>query len=195
MAKYRSQLPQLEGGLFLTDGGIETTLVYHDGLELPHFAAFHLLGSDDGSAALRRYHRSHAEIAAAHGTSFVPESATWRASPDWLAKLGYPDDALARVNGEAIRLLETSRSPMPISGCVGPRGDGYDPGRVMTAEDAQAYHAPQVGVFAASAADLVSAITMTNVPEAIGVARAARAEGMPVVISFTVETDGRLPTG
>ena len=202
MARYRSALPQLTGDLFLTDGGIETTLVFHDGLDLPYFAAFDLLKHEDGRQALLRYFRSHASIASEYGVGFVLESATWRASADWGEKLGYSKEALADVNRQAIAMLEEVRAEyagkdtrMVISGCVGPRGDGYDPTHVMGEGEAQAYHAEQIRTFAATAADMVTAITMTNIPEAIGVTRAARAAGMPVVISFTVETDGTLPTG
>ncbi len=202
MAKYRNHLPQLEGGLFLTDGGIETTLIFQEGLELPFFAAFHLLRNEPGTVALRRYYRGHASIARARGVGFILESATWRASADWGAKLDYSAQALADANRKAIRLLhelrnelETDRSPMVISGCVGPRGDGYRPETVMTPDQAQSYHAPQIRVFAEHDVDLTTAITMTNSNEAIGIARAAKAEGLPAVISFTVETNGRLPTG
>ncbi len=202
MAKYRSRLPQLGGGLFLTDGGIETSLIFLDGLELPHFAAFDLLKDAKGSAALRNYYVPYATLARDAGQGFILESPTWRASPDWGRKLGYPDDKLAEANRQSIALMaelraefETSRSPMVISGCVGPRGDGYDPGQVMSPEEAQAYHAVQIGAFRDADADMVTAITMTNASEAIGVVRAAQAAGMPVAISFTLETDGRLPTG
>jgi S-methylmethionine-dependent homocysteine/selenocysteine methylase len=200
VGRYRSALPQLSGGLFLTDGGIETTLVFHDRFDLPYFAAFDLLKHERGRAALRRYYRSHTALARDHGVGFVLESATWRASADWGDKLGYSRDGLAQVNREAIEMLEAIReeyadTTMVISGCVGPRGDGYDPAHIMTEEEAERYHAEQIGVFAATAADMVTAITMTNVPEAIGVTRAARAAGMPVAISFTVEIDGHLPTG
>jgi S-methylmethionine-dependent homocysteine/selenocysteine methylase len=202
MAKYRHKLPQLSGGVFLTDAGIETTLIFHEGQDLPYFAAFHLLKDAVGVDVLRNYFRRHARIARDHGTGFILESATWRSSPDWAEKLGYSPEELDEANRRAIELLhelrdefETERSPMVISGCIGPRGDGYDPDHVMTAEDAQSYHADQARVFAEAGADMITAITMTNVPEAIGVTRAAQAEGMPVVISFTVETDGKLPTG
>jgi len=202
MARYRQRLPQLSGGLFLTDAGIETMLIFHEGLELPYFAAFHLLRSDDGTEALRNYYRPHAAIARDSGTGFILESATWRASPDWGDKLGYSADALDAANCKAIDILhelraefETKRWPMVISGCVGPRGDGYDPGTIMSADEAKAYHARQIRIFAEAGADQITAITMTNTSEAIGVTRAAMAEGIPVVISFTVETDGRLPTG
>jgi S-methylmethionine-dependent homocysteine/selenocysteine methylase len=202
MAKYRHRLPQLEGGLFLTDGGIETTLIFHDGLELPFFAAFHLLQDEKGTNALRQYFTRHASIARNNGVGFILESATWRASADWGTRLGYSPQALEHANRKAVELLhqlrrdlETERSPMVISGCIGPRGDGYRPEAVMSPQEAQAYHQAQVRALAGADADLVTAITMTNSNEAIGVARAARAEGMPFVISFTVETDGRLPTG
>jgi homocysteine S-methyltransferase len=195
-------LPQLRGGLFLTDGGLETTLIFHDKLDLPLFAAFVLLKDQVGRATLRRYYRSYLEIAAKEGLGFVLESATWRASPDWAAQLGITPDELELYNRDAIMLLRELRTEwanripqLVISGCVGPRGDGYDPGDVMTVAEAHAYHAPQIATYAAAGVDMVTAITMTNIPEAIGVVRAARDAARPVAISFTVETDGRLPTG
>lgn len=202
MNRYRSSLPQLTPQLFLTDGGIETTLIYHDGFELPEFAAFHLLRSAEGREALRRYFVSYAEIARRHGSGLILESATWRASIAWGRKLGYSAAQLVEVNREAIAMLEEIRAdyatpdtPVIISGCVGPRGDGYVPYDRMTSEEAERYHRPQVATFASTVADLVTAMTMNYAEEAIGVARAARAVGMPVAIAFTVETDGRLPTG
>lgn len=202
MARYREQLPQLGGELLITDGGIETTLIFHEGLDLPHFAAFHLLQSDEGTAALRRYFDAYAAIAREHGVGLVLESPTWRANPDWAQAIGYRPDELDQANRKAIALLEevrddheTHASPVVISGCVGPRDDGYAPGATMSANEAEAYHAKQVGVFSDSAADMVCAITMTYADEAIGVTRAARSAGMPVAISFTLETDGRLPSG
>jgi len=202
MTKYRQTLPQLGGGLFITDGGIETTLMFHDGLDLLHLAAFDLLRDPAGRAVLRRYFRDYAAIAKEHGRGMILESVTWRASADWGDRLGYSRTALAEANRQAIALLEEIREafevphrPMVISGCVGPRGDGYNPAEVMTAEEAEGYHGEQIATFAGTAADMVTAVTMTNIPEAIGVTRAAQAVGIPVVISFTVETDGRLPTG
>lgn len=202
MSYDRGSLPQLGGGLFLTDAGIETTLIYLEGLELPHFAAFDLLRDARGRKALRRYYERHIEIAKSAGVGFVLESPTWRSSPDWGEKLGYSKAALDAVNEEAIELMreleathETRTTPMVVSGCVGPRGDGYRPEAVMTPDEAEEYHSSQIRAFARAGADLVTAITMTNTHEAVGVARAAKAHGLPVVISFTLETDGRLPTG
>ena len=153
-------------------------------------------------ARLRAYFDRYVPLARQAGAGLLLESPTWRANPDWTAKLGLTDADTERINRDAIEFLEvvrrdheTDRAPMVISGCVGPRGDGYDPGSGMTADEAEAYHARQIGVLADTAADMITALTMTNVEEAIGVARAARAANIPVAISFTVETDGRLPTG
>lgn len=202
MALYREALPQLGGDLFLTDGGIETTLIFHEGLDLPDFAAFDLLRRPDGPAALRRYFERYVALARRFGMGLVLESATWRASADWGERLGYSEAALAQANRTAIRLLEDirathagARTPMVISGCLGPRGDGYVPGRSMSEDQAQDYHQAQIWIFADTATDMVAALTMTNVPEAVGIARAAAAQRMPVAISFTLETDGRLPSG
>lgn len=202
MTKYRHKLPLLDGGLFLTDGGIETTLIFHEGWTLPIGEAFVLLTTQRGRKALRDYFDRYVPLAIENGTGFLLESPTWRANPDWAEKVGYEKDALARINAGAIQLLEEVRQTyeseacrMPISGCIGPRGDGYAPGRIMSAQEAEDYHAWQVGVFAETNADLVSAITMTSSAEGLGVARAAKKAGMPSVISFTVETDGRLPSG
>ncbi len=201
-AKYRHRLPQLEGGVFLSDGGIETCLIFHEGWELPIGEAFTLMQSERGRTALRDYFDRYLPIAVERGAGFILESPTWRANPDWAAKIGCGCDKLAAINRASIDLMqeirakyETARTPIVISGCIGPRGDGYDPGALMSPAEAEDYHAWQAGVFASSGADCVSAITMTNVNEAIGVARAAKALHMPCVISFTLETDGRLPTG
>jgi homocysteine S-methyltransferase len=202
MAKYRDALPQLGGGMFLTDGGIETTLIFQEGLELPDFASFDLFKNAAGEAALRKYFGTYAALAKRFGAGLILESATWRANPDWGARLGYSRDTLAAVNRRSISLLEDIRAEcedaktnVVISGCVGPRGDGYNPARTMSDKDAEAYHREQIDTFAGTAADMVTAITMNYVEEAIGLALAARSAGMPVAISFTVETDGRLPTG
>jgi homocysteine S-methyltransferase len=202
MAQYREALPQLRDDVFLTDGGIETTLLFHEGLELADFAAFHLLKTLAGETALRKYFRTYADLARRHAAGLVLESATWRANPDWATRLGYDRAALADANRRAIGLLEAIRAdvaspatPVVLSGCVGPRGDGYVPSQAMSAAAAADYHQEQIDTFAGGAADLVTAITMNYVEEAIGVARAAERARMPVVISFTVETDGRLPTG
>ncbi len=195
-------LPPLADTVFLTDSGLETDLIFHHGYDLPHFAAFVLLDDEAGTETLRRYYREHAAIARDAGVGFVMESPTWRASPDWGEQLGYPPERLAEVNRRAIALLAELRTeladgaqPMVVSGCIGPRGDGYRPAELMDADEAQRYHSTQIATFAGTDADLVTAMTITYTDEAIGIARAAEEAGMPVVISFTVETDGRLPDG
>ncbi len=200
--RYRDQLPQLDGGLFMTDGGIETTLIFNGGFDLPEFAAVDLLRSEDGTEALRSYYARYAELAAELGVGFVLESPTWRASPAWAARLGYSEAELAQLNRSAIALMEEvrgryedSRAPFVISGCVGPQGDGYAPEEILSADDAAEYHQTQIATFAGTSADMVTAITMTYAAEAVGIVRAASREGLPVAISFTVERDGRLPSG
>ncbi|MDX1546743.1 MAG: homocysteine S-methyltransferase family protein [Rhodothermales bacterium] len=202
MARYRDHLPIGADTLFLTDGGIETVLIFHRGIELPEFAAFVLLESPEGREVLKDYYRPYLSLAREHGTGFVLESPTWRSNPDWGARLGYGPEALDSVNRHAIALLVALRSEFEdavpaivLSGCIGPRGDGYVPRDQMTAGEAEAYHRDQIETFASTEADLVAAITIPYVDEAVGIARAARAAGMPSVISFTVETDGRLPSG
>jgi S-methylmethionine-dependent homocysteine/selenocysteine methylase len=202
MIHYRSRLPQLSGELFITDGGIETTLIYLEGQELPYFAAFVLLRDDQGWEILRSYYRRYVDLARKYRTSFILESPTWRASSDWANKLGYTEEALADFNRKAIELLsgvrdeyETEETKIVISGCVGPRRDGYVPSTKMSVEAAQDYHSRQIEVFRDSDADMIAAITMNYVEEAIGVAQAARVARMPSAISFTVETNGRLPAG
>jgi homocysteine S-methyltransferase len=202
MPRHRDHLPPCDGTPFLTDGGIETTLIFHYGLDLPAFAAFPLLNSGDGQAALRRYFQTYADLARRLGLGLVLESPTWRASPSWAGQLGFPVAGLDAIQRRAITLMEEFRArmdasglPSLISGDVGPRGDGYVVSGLMTAGEAEDYHRPQVEAFATTEADMISALTLNYVEEAIGIAQAARAAGMPVVLSFTVETDGRLPTG
>lgn len=202
MSKYRSALPQLGRDFFMTDGGIETTLIFLDGQDIPYFAAFHLLKTSEGEQVLRKYFRTYGELAKKLNVGLILETATWRANPDWGEKLGYGTEDLAEANSRAVRLLqeirseyETDRMPIVISGCIGPRGDGYIPDTAMSAIEAEAYHQIQIETFANTAADLVTAITMNYAEEAVGIVRAAKHANMPIVISFTVETDGNLPTG
>jgi len=201
-ARHRDALPQLGETPFLTDGGLETTLIFHDGHDLPYFAAYDLLTREGGEDALRRYFEPYVQIALARRVGIVLETPTWRASPDWAARMGHSGDRLEALNRRAVELLhelrdelETEATPIVISGCVGPRGDGYVVGESMTSDEAAHYHGAQIRSFAEAGVDLVTAITMTYLDEAVGIVRAAQAVGLPVVISFTVETDGRLPSG
>lgn len=204
MSATKSRLPQQDGGWFLTDGGIETVLIFQEGIALPEFAAFVLLRSEDGRASLLRYFRRYLELAAGTpGAGFILESPTWRAGFDWGAKLGFDAAAMRRVNRDAIAMMReleaeyAARVPggIVVSGCVGPRGDGYVAGAPMALDDAERVHRPQVEALAAAGVDMITGVTMTTSAEAIGVARAAARAGCAAAISFTVETDGRLPSG
>lgn len=195
------RLPGSHPGAYLTDGGIETDLIAR-GAELTDFAAFPLLDDPDGVALLREYYEDYVAIARASGRGLLLESPTWRANPDWGTRLGYPAAELARVNESAITLLADIRrehagdlGDVLLSGSVGPRYDGYSTEERLEPDDAADYHLPQLAAFAAADADLATAYTLTHVGEAVGIVRAARSVGLPVAISFTVETDGRLPSG
>ena len=204
--RYRHALPQLSGQPMLTDSGLETTLIFLDGLDLPCFASFTLLATAEGTARLRAYYDRHVKLAVSRGMGFIADTPTWRASRDWGVRLGYDDERLDAINRAAVAMMfeirETSERspdgsniPIVVSGNIGPRGDGYSPDRLMEADEAEAYHTPQVRTFADAGVDMITAMTMTHVGEVIGIARAAKAVGVPLSMGLTVETDGRLPTG
>ncbi|MCP5080187.1 MAG: homocysteine S-methyltransferase [Alphaproteobacteria bacterium] len=201
-ALYRNNLPQMNGKPFLTDGGLETTLVFLDAFDLPLFAAFTLLKSPDGRAAIDRYMRKYCEIAVRDKKGFILDTPTWRASRRWANELKISTGDLRAAHAQAISALrvlraefETPASPFVINGALGPQDDGYNPETFMSPTQARDYHAQQIGWFTELGADMVSAVTLTYVEEAVGVAMAAQAAGIPCVISFTVETDGNLPSG
>lgn len=202
MNKYRNHLPQLSKDLFITDGGLETTLVFDKGFDLPEFAAIDLFRQSKGVEILKSYYISYIDLAIKNDVGFILESPTWRASRDWGAKIGYDAASLKNVNRTSIAMLsalrdtyETDKTRMVISGCIGPRGDGYQVAEKMTAEQAGKYHMEQIETLSKTQADLVSAFTINYTEEAIGITLAAESSGIPVVIGFTVETNGRLPSG
>jgi S-methylmethionine-dependent homocysteine/selenocysteine methylase len=166
-------------------------------MELPEFAAFPLLEEPAAADVLTGYYRRYVAVAAAAGAGCVLETPTWRANSDWGSRLGYDAAALDRVNRSAVELVRRSAGegvPTRISGVVGPRGDGYIAAG-HRAEEAAEYHRPQVASLASAGVDVVHAMTLSEVGEAVGVVSAARDVGVPVGVSFTVETDGRLPDG
>jgi S-methylmethionine-dependent homocysteine/selenocysteine methylase len=205
MSRYRDALPQLGGGLFLTDGGIETSMI-HEGFALPEFAVFPLLATTSGEAALRRYFEAYIAIARRWGAGLVLETATWRASSGWGALLGYDGPRLREVNRRAVRLLEELRdapahgSPAPsggptvISGCVGPAVADEGAPWPLTETEAEDYHGEQIAALADAGVDMIGALTIDSAEEATGIVRAAASAAVPVAVSFTVETDGRLAT-
>lgn len=195
-------LPQTSGGLFLTEAGLETELVFHDGIDLPLFAAFDLLKDEEGTERLRSYYLEYVELAKAHATGLVLETPTWRASSRWAEEIGYDDAELEAINRKAVALMDEVREAateagveMLISGQIGPQDDGYNPSGLLSEAEAERYHSPQISTLTDGGVDMVSALTMTYPEEAIGIARAAGTAEIPVAISFTVETDGRLPNG
>ncbi|MGC1307770.1 MAG: homocysteine S-methyltransferase family protein [Phormidesmis sp.] len=197
-----NDLPQLNHSLFVTDAGLETVMIFEKGINLPKFASFVMLEDVLQTELLRQYYEQYVAIAHTYNAGLILEAPTWRANRDWGQKIGYSETALAEVNKRAIAFLqdirtefETAQSPMVVSGCVGPRGDGYNPTSLMDADTAEQYHTPQIAAFKAAGADMVSAMTITYPEEAIGIARVATTFGIPAAISFTVETDGNLPCG
>ncbi len=197
-------LPQLAGGIFLTDGGLETSLIFLDKIELPHFAAFTLLGDELGQERLRSYFVPYLELCAEMpGAGFVLETPTWRANPDWAALLGVDSADLRTANTLAAQMMCSMRSrwaprlsgPIVVSGVIGPRGDGYIADAAGSVDAAANYHYLQAEALASGGVDMLEALTMTTSAEALGISMAAQRLGLPVAISFTVETDGRLPSG
>ncbi len=202
MGITKHQLPQLADKICITDGGMETDLVFHHQLDLPEFAAYDLLRHEQGYATLFQYYKSYAELAQRYKLGLILETATWRANADWGAKIGDSPEDLKKFNLQSVKLIEHIReeygdadAPIVISGCLGPRGDGYTPSQRMTVLEAQDYHSAQIATFAKSNADMIAALTLNYVEEAIGITLAAQEYGLPVCISFTLETDGKLPTG
>ena len=190
------------GRPFLADAGLETAMIFHEGFKLPHFASFALLETEAGRAALTRWFDRFAELARQSGTGLVLDTATWRANMGWAAALGLDEAGIADLNRRAVAFGAALRDrhaasglDVVLNGLVGPSGDGYSPAAMLEPARAVAIHRPQIRALARAGVDMVTAMTMTHVGEAVGIARAAAAEGVPVVLSFTLETDGRLPSG
>ena len=188
--------------LFLTDGGLETVMVFHEGVDLPQFASFTMLDSETGQALLSTYYNSFLDEAAAQSAGFVLDSATWRASAGWGQVMGLEAAQIDAINRKAVAVVQALKAARGVrgqavltNGVIGPHGDAYAPGQVLSAQAAQDYHQRQVEVLAQSGVDLISAMTISSHGEAIGIARAAMAVDQPVALSFTLETDGRLISG
>jgi S-methylmethionine-dependent homocysteine/selenocysteine methylase len=192
----------LKDSIYLTDGGLETTLIFHHGIDLPYFASFDLLNDPTSRRVISEYYKQYLDLAFRYKKGFILESATWRANADWAYHMGYTNEDLKKINRFAIDELQALKkeyeneiNPILISGCVGPRSDGYKTANKMTAQEAKTYHAEQIKVLKEAGVDLVSAITMNYLEEGLGIAMAAQEIMVPAVISFTVETDGKLSDG
>lgn len=202
MATHRDHLPTLDGGVFLTDAGLETDLIFNHGVQIHEFAAHTLLPDAAGRAALTRYLEGFLTLARDTGLGFILDTQTWKAHPHWAGDLGQTREELRDANIAAVEFAQGLRSkfaantgPILINGLIGPRGDAYAPDGIVSASDAESYHSEQIGWLASTDVDMVTALTFTQSSEAIGAVRAATAAGLPIVVSFTIETDGRLPTG
>jgi homocysteine S-methyltransferase len=194
--------PAGSGELFLTEGGSETEIMYRHGYELPEFAMFPLLENPTARAAMRGMYCEQLDVAAEHGLSFLLTGMDYRASPDWGAKLGYSAQALADANIAAIDFLrdiaQDYAGQIPrllVGGILGPRGDAYSLNQTITAASAEDYHAVQLQTLKRAGVDFAIAQTINNIPEAVGIARAAAAINMPLSISLTLDSSGRLKSG
>ena len=200
MAKYRTALPTLGEGIFVSYMGIETDLIFNRGIDLPGFASYPLLESEEGREMLHGYYAQLIDMARLNGVGVLLESLTWVANLDRGAAIGHNPASLKKFNIAAIDMIARVREekgdlPTLLSAQVGPRGDGYAPRERMTADEAEIYHGEQMETISQTEADLVSACTLCYPEEAIGIVRAGKRFDMPVAIAFTVETDGRLPIG
>jgi len=195
-------LPQQTGSLMTSAGGFETWMQYVDGFKLRHFCGFELLNDARGEACLRDYHRKVVEAAVANGFGVINEGLHYRASRDWGALTGFSREGLEEINIRGIEFYRdfakeyaTAETPMTVSGAIGPKGDAYNVGRVPDAAEAEDYHSEQILTMRKAGVDQVTAMTFSGVEEAIGFCRAAKAAGVPVVVSFFVVRGGRLKGG
>lgn len=201
MPRYRTALPQLDGSLYLTDAGLETDLIFNHGIELRAFASHTILHDPQAMALVRKYFEDCLVLARDMDAGFILDTLTWRAHPHWAAELGETTEQLRAATQEAVRVAVELRDradnprPVVINAVTGPCGDAYRPEQRIDASRAERYFAEQLGWVAATEADMVTALTFTQASEAVGFVRAAASSGLPSVVSFTVETDGRLPDG
>lgn len=202
MSTQIATLPTPGGNLFLTDAGLETDLIFNRGVPIREFAAHTLLETGAGRQALAVYFREFLSLARLHGVGFVLDAPTWKAHPHWANDLGVSPASLRDVNRAAVDFVADlreefmhSRCPIVLNAVIGPRGDAYLPEEAISAAEAEAYHAQQLGWLARTDVQMVSALTFTNASEALGFVRAANRFDLPTVMSFTVETDGKLPSG
>ncbi len=200
MTKYRHALPQLKGKLFLGYCGMETDLIFNRGVDLPGFAAYTLLETEAGREILRGYCSDLIALARRCGAGVILESPSWVANRDRGAAIGYSAERLRQLNRAGIELISDMRNkhedvPTVLSCSIGPRADAYAPESYMSASEAERYHSEQIESVVDTDVDMIGAYTLCYPEEAIGIVRAARHAELPVVIGFTVETDGKLPNG
>ena len=193
---------QEPGTLYLTEGGTETEIMYKYGYELPEFAMFTLLENKSAKAEMRAMFERYLDTVAEYGYCALMGGIDYRASSDWGDKLGYSRQALADIQQGCVEFLRDIAEPYAdqiprilFAGLLGPRGDAYGTGDQITATEAEDYHSMQLESVKAADADLALAATFNNIPEAIGVARAASKIGIPLCISFSLDSTSRLNSG
>jgi homocysteine S-methyltransferase len=202
MTRYRNALPQLSDDLFLLDAGLETDLIFNHGIDIPEFASHTLLPDPKGRDALVNYFRGFLSLADTTDSGLILGATTWKTHMHWAKDLGASEADLRQANHDSVAFISDLRDEFPgnakpivLDACIGPRGDAYAPEESVAADEAEHYHAKQIGWLAETEVDMVTGLTFTQSDEAIGFVRAAQAAGLPSVMSFTVETDGKLPTG
>lgn len=195
-ALYRS------GATFLTDGGIETRLIYEFGIDLPDFASFLALFDDRGRAALREIYRGYLAVAAEFRMPMLVGAPTWRAHPECLRRFGFAKaDDLRRVNAEAVAFLQDLRREtrtetlVHIAGVIGPRRDGYRAEDAPALDEARAYHEAQAQALAGLGVDLLYAPTFPSRDELAGVAQAMARTGLAYALAPVIDPKGRLLDG
>jgi homocysteine S-methyltransferase len=199
MARFPAQR---DGVLYLSEGGQETEIMYKHGHDLPEFAMFPLLDDAKARADLDAMYARYLESAAASGFAALMGGLDYRASPDWAEKLGYSRETLREAQLRSIDFLREAAKPFAgqlpdilIAGVIGPRGDAYKLNRTITAQEAEEYHSVQLGTLREANVDLVSAMTFNNIPEAVGLSRAAKRVGLPIILNFTLDSSSRLRSG
>ncbi|MEM9426206.1 MAG: homocysteine S-methyltransferase family protein [Pseudomonadota bacterium] len=181
---------------------METYFVFNKGYDLPCFSAAVLLDTAQGRADLAEYFERFIAIAKQAGRGFILDAPTWRAGAAWAGPLGQTLDAVIETNARAVSFVadvrashETEDCPILINGLVGPSGDAYAPDTEISQQDALQIHAPQIHALGKAGVDMITALTLTHAGEAIGIVQSAKEIDVPVAIAFTLETDGRLPSG
>jgi len=165
----------------LTDGGIETRIIYEFKRAIGDFEAYRLLADEDGRDILRRIYQSYVDVAARHGLPIQIGTPTWRASRRWVKNV-------QGVNAAAVDLLRSIRRQfldvqISLGGVIGPASDGYATGEALSADAAFAYHQDQANILAEFNVDLLYAPTFPAFSELSGVASAMAATGCPYALA------------
>jgi len=196
----RKQFPQQKDGvIYLSEGGTETELMFRYGHELPHFAMFPLLENLKAVEDMNHMFQQYLNTVVEHQCNALMGGLDYRASSDWGKLLGYSAAGLKEMQIRCIEYLRELAKPYQdqipdilFSGVIGPRGDAYEINRQITPEEAEDYHSDQLLALKEAGADLAWAATFNNIPEAVGISRAAAKIGIPLYVSFSLDNHHRL---